>query len=97
MTQPASSSSARPFKVKKEIRDGEETEETIALQMLRPGGILKNILKGGEAARRAIAELHRRQYHLPVVQMERMLRRANAAVLSPRVASPGGHPGGGVS
>ena len=37
----------RPFRVKREVRDGEETEEATAMRMLRPGGLLRNLLRGG--------------------------------------------------
>mgnify|MGYP007106493360 FL=1 len=39
------------------------------------GGMLRNLQKGGMPAMRAIMEIHRRHYHMPIREVQAVLKR----------------------
>ena len=69
------------------------TQEQRAISILRPGQAIKNLLKGGEAAKTAITEIHRRNYHLPAGPLKRALQLGSAALTQGRGhCAPSGWP-----
>ena len=70
--EPASSSSTL-----KPPQDPDEKLEVVTIPVGMPtGGMLRNLQKGGMPAMRSIMEIHRRHYHMPIREVQAVLKRA---------------------
>jgi len=55
------------------FRKDDYSDKLKAMRIIGAGGLSRKILKGGEGAALALAELHRRQHHLPAAGLKKLL------------------------
>ena len=76
--EPSSSSTALPpDSTSPEKKAPDEKKMVVTIPVGMPsGGMLRNLQRGGVPAMRAIMELHRRHYHMPIREVQAVLKRA---------------------